>query len=236
MEPNCGAGLSSPLDKDRPFWWGFMPVVHVEQHDRVVSFHYLPVIDMNLTSLNCIYPTLWFTEDVYPDQTSWLSYHHEWSWCHLIYHDWFWFSKSFWEKSVRQTLFNTSCLASHNRALRAIILIFAAINHFTATASCTLILPLKAKQRNPAYLHEIQMTENQNVTDEDLGLLTQAMSLFWWPFNRTHSSLEATKYKWFMSCMANFQDMRITHIITAKLRLPFKELIGIIINFLESRF
>ena len=39
-------GLSSPLDKDCPFWSGFMPVVHVEQHDGVVSFHYLPIIDV----------------------------------------------------------------------------------------------------------------------------------------------------------------------------------------------
>ena len=38
MEPNC------PLDKDRPFWSGFMQVVHVEQHSAVVSFQYLPII------------------------------------------------------------------------------------------------------------------------------------------------------------------------------------------------
>ena len=162
-------GLSSPLDKDHPFWSDFMPVVHVEQHDGVVSFHYLPVIDMNPTGLNCIYSTMWLTEDVYPGQTGWLSYHHEWSWCHWIYHGWFWFLKSFWGKSVRQTLCNTSCLASKNCTRRASILIFAANNHFTATASCTLIL--KAKQRNPAHLQESQMTEN-HVADKDLGLLT----------------------------------------------------------------
>ena len=111
-------------------------------------------------------------------QTGWLSYHHEWSWCHWIYHGWFWFSMRFWEKSVWQTLFNKSCLASHNRTLRPSILIFAAINLFTPTASCTFILPLKAKQRNHPHLHESQMTENHNVTDEVLGLLTQTMSIF----------------------------------------------------------
>ena len=170
-------GLSSPLDKDCPFWSGFMVVVHVEQYSGVVSFHYLPIIDMNPTGLNCIYSTLWFTVDVYPGQTGWLSRHHEWSWCHWIYHGWFWFSKSFWGKSVRQRLFNTSCLASRNSTLRASNLIFADINHFIATVSCTLSRPLKAKQRNPAHLHESQITENHNVTDEDLGLFTQAMSL-----------------------------------------------------------
>ena len=72
-------GLSSPLDKDCPFWSGFMPVVRMEQHGVVVSFLYLPIIDMNPTSLNCIYSTLWFAEDIYPGQTGWLSYHHEWS-------------------------------------------------------------------------------------------------------------------------------------------------------------
>ena len=107
-------GLSSPMDKDCSFWSGFMQVVRVEQHGGVVSFHYLLIIDINPTGLNCIYSTLWFTEDVYPGHIGWLSYHHEWSWCHWIYHGWFWFSKSFWGKSVRQTLFNTSCLANHN--------------------------------------------------------------------------------------------------------------------------
>ena len=72
-------GLSSPLDKDCPFWWGFMPVVRMEQHGVLVSSLYLPIIDMNPTSLNCIYSTLWFAEDIYPGQTGWLSYHHEWS-------------------------------------------------------------------------------------------------------------------------------------------------------------
>ena len=72
-------GLSSPLGKDCPFWSGFMPVVRMEQHGVVVSFLYLPIIDMNPTSLNCIYSTLWFAEDIYPGQTGWLSYHHEWS-------------------------------------------------------------------------------------------------------------------------------------------------------------
>ena len=141
-------GLSSPMDKDSPFWSGLMQVVRVKQHGGVVSFHYLPIIYMNPTGLNCIYSTLWFTGDIYPGQTGWLSCHHEWSWCHWIYHGWFWFSKSSWGKSVWQTLFNTSSLASHNRTLRASNLIFAAINQFTATASCTLILPLKAKEGN----------------------------------------------------------------------------------------
>ena len=72
-------GLSSPLDKDRPFVSGLMPFVRMEQHGVVVSFHYLPIIDMNPTGLNWIYSTLWFTEDIYPGQTEWLSYHHEWS-------------------------------------------------------------------------------------------------------------------------------------------------------------
>ena len=34
-------GLSRSLDKDRPFWPGFMQVVHVAQHGAVVSFQYL---------------------------------------------------------------------------------------------------------------------------------------------------------------------------------------------------
>ena len=72
-------GLSSPMDKDCPFCSGFMQLYGVEQHGGVVSFHYLPIIDMNPTGLNCIYSTLWFTEDVYPGQTGWFSYHHEWS-------------------------------------------------------------------------------------------------------------------------------------------------------------
>ena len=52
-------GLSSPLDKDRLFWSGFIPVVHVEQRGGVVSFHYLHIIDMNPTGLNLIYSTLY---------------------------------------------------------------------------------------------------------------------------------------------------------------------------------
>ena len=54
-------GLSSPMNKERSFWSGFMQVVRVEQHGGVVSFHYLPITDMNPTGLNCIYSTLWFT-------------------------------------------------------------------------------------------------------------------------------------------------------------------------------
>ena len=180
---------------------------------------------MNPTGLNCIDSTLWFAEDVYPGQTGWLWCYHEWSWCNWIYHGWFWFSKSFWRKSVQQTLFNTSCLASHNRTLRDSIIIFAAINHYIATASCTLILPVKAKEGNRAHLHESQMTEKQNVTDEDLGLLTK----------RTHSSLAAIKYKWFMSCVTKFPHMRITHIITAKALVAIQGIYGININFSESR-
>ena len=177
---------------------------------------------MTPTGLNCIYSTLWFAEDVYPGQTGWLSCYHEWSWCDWIYHGWFWFSKSFWEKSMQQTLFNTSCLASHNRTLRASIIIFAAINHYIATASCTLSLPVKAKEGNRAHSHESQMTEKQNVTDEDLGLLTK----------RTHFSLAAIKYKWFMSRMTKFPHMRITHIITAKLWLQFNEFMALILIYI----
>ena len=63
-EPQLLWSLYSLLaEKDRPSWSGFMQVVHVGQHSEVASFHYLPIIDMDPTDLNCIYSTLWLIEE-----------------------------------------------------------------------------------------------------------------------------------------------------------------------------
>ena len=210
-------GLSSPLGKDRPFWSGFMPVVHLEQHDGVVSFHYLPMIDMNLAGLNCIYSRLWFTEYVYPGPTVWFSYHHEWSWCHWIYHGWFWFPKSFWGKSVRQTLFNTSLQPS----ITSLPQLPAPPTWCKAKKCCSFAWKPDDWKSQPDWW--------------TFGAVNPGNVPLRWPFNRAHSFLAAIKYEWFISCMTKLPHMRITHIITAKLRLQFKELIGININFLESR-
>ena len=104
-----------------------------------------------------------------------------------------------------------------------------------------MILPLKAKDGNPAHLLENQMIENHDVTDEDLGLLTQEMSLFG-DFQQDAS----LPYSYHAPLPCSYQ-IQVIHELHGKIptyenhayhsrpRLQFKELIGININFLESR-
>ena len=227
-------GLSSPMDKERPFWSGFMQVVRVEQHGGVVSFHYLPITDMNPTGLNCIYSTLWFTRMYILVKL--VGFH-----------------------TIMNGLDATGYIMAGFGFRRA-----SEGNLCDKHYSTHQVWPVTTVHSGPAFSSLQPSTtslpqppahwfSHLRQRKEILLICTKARWLkittwrmkIWavnpgnvplrWPFNRTHPSLAAIKYKWFMSCMTKFPHMRITHIITAKLWLQFKELIGININFSESR-
>ena len=49
-----------PLKPDRPGWSGFMQVVEKEEHKGKATVRFLPMLDMDLTDMSCIYSTLQF--------------------------------------------------------------------------------------------------------------------------------------------------------------------------------
>ena len=126
---------------------------------------------------------------------------------------------------------------SYDRALRASILTFAAINHLTAAAAFNVTPPLKSKKGNPDHLSESrsQMTANRSATDEDLELLTQASSLFEYlstgrisPLQQSNTTVIHKLY----DKISTYEKSLTSR--TAKLWLQFKELILIILTFLKA--
>ena len=126
---------------------------------------------------------------------------------------------------------------SYDRALRASILTFAAINHLTAAAAFNVTPPLKSKEGNPDHLSESrsQMTTNHSATDDDLELLTQASSLFDDLSSGRLSPLQlsnATVIHKLYDKISTYEKSLTSR--TANLWLQFKELILIILTFLKA--
>lgn len=52
--------MSFCIHPNRPAWSGLMQTVHKGEYPGQSAIHFLPMIDMNPTDVNCVYSTLWF--------------------------------------------------------------------------------------------------------------------------------------------------------------------------------